>query len=685
MSIAEPHRSRAAPMKARDRRGRALLRAAALRLANEDLSALGALEQAFLVLRDERDRGGQLLAAAYAVQTIAAAYADFREAQRWVSRLSQGRPAMATLCERERLVVCGAMVSAAVIVDTTSFEAPDVRAALENALALLARPVSVDAANDVLAVARALLEYCEQQGQPDTFRRVVDAAAACRASAGPLIAGRYAIYDARCRFRLAAYDRQRPHDTQALAALDDAEALAHEAGSRNLLFDVRYARLLLAAIRNDTGALRLLLERMHEVLDYSRPNCVALYYQHLCRVHLMHDEVAQAFEAANHALRAAELAACVSGERRSYRIMHALALLASGASDRAIAEIEDMLASVSGRPRAILECTIGFVKAWQARQTGDANYRDCLHYAMRQAEELNWPLFLNSLPGIASRLAADALRFGVAGELARRAIGLRQLPPPADADDRWPWPLRIYTLGRFTVLIGDESLAFSAKAQRKPLELLKFALALGARGVEPSEVMARLWPDLEGDASRNAFDLALHRLRKLLRSEDAVSMREGRLVIDAAQVWVDVRAFDVTCASVEGAVGGAGGQPYANELAERLLRYYVGHFLPGEEAQWILGMRERLRSKFLRTLSTLGERLEHEGDWNQAVVLYRRAVEVDPLLEEFHRRLMICYRAQHRIAEALDAYRHCRDIISITLGIAPSPATEAIYRSLKRA
>ena len=89
-------------------------------------------------------------------------------------------------------------------------------------------------------------------------------------------------------------------------------------------------------------------------------------------------------------------------------------------------------------------------------------------------------------------------------------------------------------------------------------------------------------------------------------------------------------------------------------------------------------------SKLLRALSTLGERLERANDWDGAILLYRRAIEVDPMVEEFHRRLMICYGAQQRIAEALDAYRRCRDLISITLGVAPSPATEAVYRSLKR-
>jgi DNA-binding SARP family transcriptional activator len=43
---------------------------------------------------------------------------------------------------------------------------------------------------------------------------------------------------------------------------------------------------------------------------------------------------------------------------------------------------------------------------------------------------------------------------------------------------------------------------------------------------------------------------------------------------------------------------------------------------------------------------------------------------------------MICLQAQGRRAEALDVFRRCRQILSITLGIAPGIETEAVYRGL---
>jgi DNA-binding SARP family transcriptional activator len=654
------------------------------RLGREDLSTLPALDAAFKAFGELGDCQGQLLVAAYAVQAIAAAYADFRQAAPWVARLRELQTAVAELSAPEQLVVCGAIISATVIVDTVGFDTPAIRAATDQALQLLTRDFDDAADNDAVAVARALLEYAEQQGDPHIFQCAVAAAQARRRSAalGPLIAGRYWIYEARCLFRLGAYDPDQPRDLEAEALLARAETLARDAALPNLQFDVSYTRLLLTAIRNDATTLCRLLEQMHAVLDYTRPNSVALYYQHLARVHLMRDEVAQAFEAARHALSAAQLAACVAGEQRSYQIMRALALLASGECERAIAEIETMLPGVSGRPHAILECTMRFAQAWQARLAGSAQYRNRLQHAMQQAQELNWPLFLNSLPRIAARLAADALRFDICAELAGRAVALRKLAPPSDADDSWPWPIRIYTLGRFSVLIDGQALEFSGKAQKKPLELLKLALALGGRSIDSGALIETLWPDLEGDAGRNAFDLTVHRLRKLLQHDEAVRVHDGKVTLDACRIWTNAWAFERLC----GRIGEPGvreaSATEATDLAQCLLRLYPCHFLAGEDKHWVLSMRERLRSKFLRSVLSLAQRLEEQEQRDDAIRLYLRAGELDPLAEEFQRRLMLCYRAQGRTGEAVDVYRRFRDLLSITLGVEPSAATQAVRRSL---
>ena len=80
-------------------------------------------------------------------------------------------------------------------------------------------------------------------------------------------------------------------------------------------------------------------------------------------------------------------------------------------------------------------------------------------------------------------------------------------------------------------------------------------------------------------------------------------------------------------------------------LGRALLDAYPGHFLAADEdAPWAIDLRDRLRSKLMRTVLGLGERLQAAGRWTEAVALYERALELDNLAEGLYRGLMICHR-----------------------------------------
>ena len=69
----------------------------------------------------------------------------------------------------------------------------------------------------------------------------------------------------------------------------------------------------------------------------------------------------------------------------------------------------------------------------------------------------------------------------------------------------------------------------------------------------------------------------------------------------------------------------------------------------------------------------------------QAAALYSRALELDNLAESLYRRLMTCYRELGEVAEALQVYRRCRDMLSIVLSASPSIETEAVRTTLRDA
>jgi DNA-binding SARP family transcriptional activator len=62
-----------------------------------------------------------------------------------------------------------------------------------------------------------------------------------------------------------------------------------------------------------------------------------------------------------------------------------------------------------------------------------------------------------------------------------------------------------------------------------------------------------LWPDPE-DGGRKAFDITVHRLRKLLGGDSRLAVTGGHAALDPQQVWVD--AWVAT--GVRGAVSSLG-------------------------------------------------------------------------------------------------------------------------------
>jgi two-component SAPR family response regulator len=265
---------------------------------------------------------------------------------------------------------------------------------------------------------------------------------------------------------------------------------------------------------------------------------------------------------------------------------------------------------------------------------------------------------------------------------------LQQLPIGVPApDEHRNYPLHVYTLGRFSVFRGIGPIRFARKAQHRPLELLKVLVALGGREVATDQLAMALWPESEGDEAYNAFEITLHRLRKLVGVDKALVLSNGLLTLDNQLCWVDVWAFEQIAGQAETLL--ISPQPDPNELAilsSRLLALYHGHFLGRETPEpWSISLRERLRSKFLRHLVDVARHWEKIGQHETAIQYYQKGLEVDDLAEIFYQRLMVCYQQLGRRSEALAVYRRCRSTLSLILSISPSPATEAIHRRLNQA
>lgn len=282
-----------------------------------------------------------------------------------------------------------------------------------------------------------------------------------------------------------------------------------------------------------------------------------------------------------------------------------------------------------------------------------------------------------------SGLAALALDHGIDVPFATRIVRRYGLPAPPQAGERWPWPIRIRTLGHFSIEYETAPAAASRKQSKKPLDLLKLLIALGGKAVPAERLHAALWPEAEGDAARNSFDNTLHRLRKMLGADRYLTLEAGSLSLDTTTCWVDLAALECCLAEVD-RLSADTDTAVCADLAERALRLCPGEFLAGEDVlPDLLAMRARLQASFSRQMVGLSARLESAGRHATAERLYARVLEQQPLAEDISRRLIACLLARGHRAEAYEVYRRCRQQLSVVLGIRPAAETEALVASLR--
>jgi LuxR family transcriptional regulator, maltose regulon positive regulatory protein len=281
----------------------------------------------------------------------------------------------------------------------------------------------------------------------------------------------------------------------------------------------------------------------------------------------------------------------------------------------------------------------------------------------------------------------------------------RNLLPGPDRHhvENWPYPLKVYTLGRFEILRNGEKVSFAGKPQHKPFELLKALISLGGKEVSEPHLSDAVWPSADGDLAHISFGTTLHRLRRLVGTEKAVQLRDNRVSLDERYCWVDAWAFESLCRQVDSAwrkheEDKAGTNPKVDEarsksrataveetarLAEKAVALYGGHFLHADTAEsWAISMRERLHGRLIRVVMRLGRCRQEAMQWEKAAECFLKGLDADDLVEEFYRQLMISYLKLGDRAAALSVYHRCHAVLDANLGIDPSPATESIYRSI---
>jgi DNA-binding SARP family transcriptional activator len=267
------------------------------------------------------------------------------------------------------------------------------------------------------------------------------------------------------------------------------------------------------------------------------------------------------------------------------------------------------------------------------------------------------------------------------------------LPSPAPSvdddavDSRSPLPtLDVHLLGRFNVFVDDEPV--TAWPAGKARALFKWLVLQRAQAVSRERLMARFWPEADGEAARNSLNVTLHALRRAIDPAQhgwplIVHRRGSYRLNESTPIWVDTEAFEWQCRSAEAAVWQDNAAAVDQALATAL-SVYRGPLALEDRFDDALGReRDVLQQTLIRLLHKVGAYQFDRGDYTACAASMTRLLETEPCDEEACRRLMCCHSRLGQVHLALRLYRDCVDALDRELKLIPSPQTVALAQQLR--
>jgi DNA-binding SARP family transcriptional activator/tetratricopeptide (TPR) repeat protein/regulation of enolase protein 1 (concanavalin A-like superfamily) len=255
-------------------------------------------------------------------------------------------------------------------------------------------------------------------------------------------------------------------------------------------------------------------------------------------------------------------------------------------------------------------------------------------------------------------------------------------PRPAPPEPSPPGSsLLINVLGGFAIRRDGELLP--PFPTQKCEQLLGY-LALHSDRDVPREPLAGLfWPQMTDEAARQNLRTTLKHLRDILEPQP----QEKGQIVAGSRVSVrfvpppgcQVDAVEFRRLAAQGLKAANPGERVA--LLETAVGWYHGPLLPGCELEWCEEVRRELEAQHEECFRALVDAHKAQNHHSQVVKWARRALDVDPWNEEYHREVMLHLWLMGDRAGVREQFAECRRQLA-ELELDPSTESAALYEEL---
>jgi DNA-binding response OmpR family regulator len=248
---------------------------------------------------------------------------------------------------------------------------------------------------------------------------------------------------------------------------------------------------------------------------------------------------------------------------------------------------------------------------------------------------------------------------------------------------------RIYTLGPFRALLGDDLMFDEETGDARAKLLIKYLVTEWDQPVQRSAILYLLWPDLdEHDAELHLASL-LSSVRSQLRGdlpnhdyiiEEGTSLRLNT----GAALWVDAHEFETQVRMAQDAQE-AGEMDVALGLFLSALALYKEDYLRENLYEdWPSDRRERTRELWISSMFRVAAICADRCEFSDSVRLMKKVLEIDPYRENAYQALMLYLSRAGRRGEAIQLYRYAERLFAQHLAAQPAPSTRMLYEKILR-
>jgi DNA-binding SARP family transcriptional activator len=209
--------------------------------------------------------------------------------------------------------------------------------------------------------------------------------------------------------------------------------------------------------------------------------------------------------------------------------------------------------------------------------------------------------------------------------------------------------------------------------RRKVLAMMCFLLTKPGYAATRDEVIDALWPDLAPEVAVNSLNQTVYFLRRVFEPGYKEDTSAGYVQHQSDVLWLDSELIHSRSRLCRELIDSISGNPSPQDV-EQLSDLYQGPFaLDFTYEEWAVPYRDGLHVGYVHLMESAVNRDLESGHYDRGIRLAKRALSIDPALDNVELSLLRLYRATGAHSAAAEQYAHYSSYLREEHGLEAPP------------